>query len=338
MNAPGLDASAREQILHRDVLPLCFPDAPAPQAPSFVLVAGQPGAGRSRASSRLVRDAGTDLAVLNPDDLRTFHPGSLDLQTGADPAASAALAEAVAGWVSACIRYAREHHRSVALEGTFANTEAAAGTAQRFAAEGFTTRVVVVGSRRAESLLSVTSGYLSDVRANRSAVLTSRQVHDEAFGATRRLVASVEGSVWVDRVTVVGRDGSPVFDASRGDGSGFEGATAALAAAHSSRMGRFDATQWLSELHHITDFAATRRGLAADVTELLVDLHETSLREVIPQLHVPAGGKFATAMEQKTVATLVALRKTLPLTPAPTVDLAAPVVVPAGPERAGPSR
>lgn len=337
MNAPGLDTTAREQILHRDILPLYFPDARAPQAPSFVLVAGQPGAGRSRASSRLLRDTGADLAVLNSDDLRAFHPGSLDPQTDADPG-SAALAEAVAGWVSSCIRYAREHRRSVALEGTFANTEAAAGTAQRFAAEGFTTRVVVVGSRRAESLLSVTSGYLSDVRANRPAVLTSRQVHDDALEATRRLVASVEDSAWVDRLTVVGRDGSPVFDASRSDGAGFEGASAALTAAHAARMGRFDAAQWLSELHHVTDFAATRRGLAADITELLVDLHETSLREVIPQLHVPAGGKFATAMEQKTVATLVPLRKTLPLTPTPTVDLAAPVVVPAGPERGGPSR
>jgi hypothetical protein len=73
------------------------------------------------------------------------------------------------------------------------------------------------------------------------------------------------------------------------------------------------------------------------VTELLVDLHETSLREVIPELHVPAGGPFATAMEQKTVAALVALRKNL----APAVgavDIAAPVVVPGGPERGGVSR
>lgn len=336
MNWQALAAEAREQILQRDILPLYFPDARTPESPSFLLVAGQPGAGRARATSRLLRDAEADFAVLNPDDLRAFHPGYLDPGTNADSGASAALAEAVAGWVSSCIRYAREHHRSVVLEGTFANTEAAVGTAQRFAAEGFTTRVVVVGSRRAESLLSVTSSYLSEVRANRRAVFTSRQVHDDALEATRRLVASLEGSAWVERLTVVARDGSPLFDANSSDGSGFDGATAALTAAHAARMGRFDATQWLSELHHVTDFAATRRGLAADVTELLVDLHETSLREVIPQLHVPAGGKFATAMEQKTVATLVALRRTLP--PTATVDLAAPVVVPGGPERGGPSR
>ena len=137
-------------------------------------------------------------------------------------------------------------------------------------------------------------------------------------------------------MTVVGRDGRLIFDATGSDGAGFAGAGAALASAQSERLGRFDATQWLSELHHATQFAATRPGLPAEVAELLVDLHETSLREVIPQLRVPANGKFATAMEQKTVARLVALRQTLP--PARRIDVAAPVVVPDGPGVEGPSR
>lgn len=335
MSPAPLDQSQQDEILRRDILPLYFPDDAAPDRPAFVLVAGQPGSGRSRTAAALAA-GDLDVAVLRGEDLRAFHPAFLEPTVTTDPAALNELGQAVAGWVSGCIRYARENHRSLALEGTFRNVAAAAGTAQRFAAEGFRTRVVVVGSRRAESLLSVTSGYLRDVQTGRGAAPTSRASHDEGFAATRALVASVEESGWADRVTVVGRDGGVVFDGSGAEGVGFAGAGAALVAAQSERLGRFDATQWLSELHHATEFAATRRGLPDEVAELLVELHDVSLREVIPELHVPANGKFATAMERKTVARLVALRQTLP--PARPIDIAAPVIMPGGAGVEGPSR
>lgn len=334
MSPAPLDEGQRDEILRRDILPLYFPDDAAPERPTFVLVAGQPGSGRSRIAAALATED-PDVAVLRGEDLRAFHPAFLEPTATTDPAALSELGQATAGWVSGCIRYARENHRSLALEGTFRNVAAAAGTAQRFAAEGFRTQVVVIGSRRAESLLSVTSGYLQEVQAGRRAAPTSRASHDEGFAATRALVASVEESGWTDRLTVVRRDGGVVFDRP-GAETGFAGGGVGLVAAQSERLGRFDATQWLSELHHATEFAATRRGLPDEVAELLVELHEVSLREVIPELHVPANGKFATVMERKTVARLVALRQTLP--PARPIDIAAPVIVPGGAGVEGPSR
>ncbi|MDR7113756.1 hypothetical protein J2X03_003656 [Microbacterium trichothecenolyticum] len=336
MTPAGLDQVGRDEILRRDVLPLIFPDAAPSDRPTLVLVAGQPGAGRSRAVSALRRVGEPQLAVVRGEELRAFHPAFRDPRSATDPEPSSELAQAVAGWVSGCIRYAREQRRSVVIEGTFGNVTAAAGTAQRFAAEGFRTRVVVVGSSRAESLLSVLSGYLRDVQAGRRATPPSRTTHDEGFAATRSLVASVEESGWTDRLTVVRRDGGVVFDGSGAEGAGFARAGAALVAAQSERLGRFDATQWLSELHHATEFAATRRGLPVEVAELLVELHEVALREVIPELQVPVSGKFATAMERKTVARLVALRQGLP--PARPIDIAAPVIVPGGAGVGGPSR
>lgn len=336
MSPVGLQQSQRDEILRDDILPLYFPEGTETHQPTFMLVAGQPGAGRSRAAASLALKDERDVAVLNGEELRLFHPAFLDPRWATDPEAVSELSQSVAGWVSACIRYAREQRRSLAIEGTFGNVTAAAGTTQRFAAEGFRTRVVVVGSRRAESLLSVLSGYLRDVQAGRRVTPPSRATHDEGLAATRSLAASLEESGWADRLTVVGRDGHLVFDATGFEGLGFAGASAALASAQAERLGRFDATQWLSELHHVTQFAATRPGLPAEVAELLVDLHETSLREVIPQLRVPANGKFATAMEQTTVARLVALRQTPP--PARPINVAAPVIVPDDTGAEGPFR
>ncbi|MDQ7876580.1 zeta toxin family protein [Microbacterium sp. QXD-8] len=331
MSTTVLDDDVRDEILRRDILPLYFPGQGGSPAPTFTLLAGQPGAGRSRVTLPAGGESDAEVVVLNGAELRAFHPAFLGPDVGATE-----VAQAVAGWLRGCIRYAREHHRSIVLEGSFGNVPAAVGTAERFAAEGFTTQLVVVGSTRAESLLSVTSGYLRDVQARRRSTLVRSVDHDDAFHAARRLVESVEQSGWVDRATVVARDGRNMFDATRTE-PGFAGARAALVAAQSTQMGRFDATQWLSELHHVTDYAGSLRSMPDGIGELLVDLHETALREVIPQLHIPVGGKFATAIEQKTVAALVSLRQTVTPAMGP-IDIAAPVIVPGGPERGGVSR
>lgn len=336
MSTAMTNGTARSEILRRDIVPFVFPEQPPGGTPSLVLVAGQPGAGRARAVSALVRDGGEDLAVLTTEDLRAFLPPS-PTQPASDEEPEALSGRDLTGWMASSIRYARENRRSLLLDGTFGDVGAAEGLVGRFATEGFSSRVVVVGSRRAESLLSVTSDYLRSIQARRPTALMTREIHDEGFAATRALVASLEQSAWADRLTVAARDGGVVFDEVRSVGADrFEGASAALVAAQSVRMSRFDATQWLSELHHATEFAAARRRLPVEVIELLVDLHEVSLREVIPELHVPATAKFATAIEQKTVAKLVALRQSLPQPQH--IDLAAPTARPAEPDRGGMSR
>ncbi|WXH18257.1 zeta toxin family protein [Microbacterium sp. LTA6] len=301
------------------------------------MLSGQPGAGRSRAIGQIATAPGAYIATLNGEDLRAFHPHFLKLVAARSPEASAVLSRATAGWVRDCVRFARENHRSLLLEGTFHDPSVATATAARFASEGFTTHIVVVASRRAESLMSVVSRYLREVHAGTPAQYTSLATHDRGFTATRSLVATIEESASVDRLTVLGRNGRVAFDAQRaGATDAFAGAGAALAAAQSARMIRFDATQWLSELHHVTDFATSRRDLSPGVTESLVELHAIAMDEVIPELHVPMGGKFATVMEQKVSARLELLRRSLRTEES--VDAAAPILVPGGPERGWLSR
>lgn len=338
MSGWEFEDAERDEILTRRILPMYFTSSPPfDKPPSLVLLSGQPGAGRSRATGSLIAEHGSDLAVVSGDDLRAFHPRFPDLVSARSPEAVDGIARATAGWLRDCIRYARENQRSLLLEGAFQDPAVAVATAERFAMADFHTRIVVVASRRAESLLTVESRYLRDVHRSVPARLVDRDAHDRAFASTRALVAALEDATTVDRLTVLSRAGQVVFDARRADGEdAFHGAGAALEATQSARMSRFDATQWLSELHHMTEFAASRRDLPRGVTELLVELHEIALREVIPELHVPSDGKFTIAIEQKTVARLVDLRRSLPREQA--VDVAAPVVAPVGPERGGISR
>lgn len=338
MSGGELEARERDAILARDVLPLVFQDSTRPEdSPSLTLLAGQPGAARLRAARALVVDYGQAPAIVGADDLRAFHPRFAELANASTPGSLDGVTRATAAWLRDCIRYARENKRSLILEGGFQDPAVAVATTERFAAEGFQTRVVVVASRRAESLLSTASLYLRNVHAGTLARFVSRDAHDRALEATRALAAGAAHSASVDRLTVIGRTGDFVFDALRADGDEeFHGVGSALEAEQSARLTRFDATQWLSELHHMTDFAMTRRDLPRGVTELLFELHEVALREVIPELHVPRDGKFISAIEQKTAERLSELERALPREDV--VDLAAPVATPVGPERGGISR
>lgn len=338
MSGWELEARERDAILAHDVLPLVFQDSTHPEdSPSLTLLAGQPGAARLRATRALVVDHGQVPAVVGADNLRAFHPRFAELSTGTTAEALDGVTRATATWMRDCIRYAREKRRSLVLEGAFQDPAVAIGTTERFAAAGFQTRVVVVASRRAASLLSVASLYLSNVHADKLARLVSREAHDRAFQATGALAAEAVNPASVGRLTVIGRAGDPVFDANRHDGeAAFAGAGSALEAEQSARLTRFDATQWLSELHHMTDFAMTRRDLPLGITELLLELHEVALREVIPELHVPSDSKFISAIEQKTITRLGDLQRSLPREEI--VDPAAPVVTPVGPDRGGISR
>lgn len=333
-----LDDVEHDTILKRSVLPYHFPVSEVESSqPALILLAGQPGAGRARATRSLIADHGPDVAVVSSEDLRAFHPRFSQLASNHGPDALEGVTRATAGWIRDCIRYARENERSLLLEGAFQDPAVALGAAQRFAAAGFQTRIAIVASRRAESLLSVASLYLSNVRTGRLARLVSREAHDRAFRATHVLATGAANSASVDRLTVIGRNGDMVFDAHRADGNtAFVGAGAAVESEQSARLTRFDATQWLSELHHMTDFAMTRRDLPRGAAELLVELHEVALREVIPELHVPTDGKFISAIEQRTSARLSELQRSLPREQV--IDLAAPVVTPTGPERGGISR
>ncbi|MCR2811280.1 MULTISPECIES: zeta toxin family protein [unclassified Microbacterium] len=338
MTNPAPTAVPRDDVFAREIRPLLFPDGDDRNTdPVFVLLSGQPGSGVGRATGRLRAELGGDAAVLSAELLRPFHPRFAEASASGSMESSRELSEATAEWLRAGMRFAREHHRSLILEGSFANPATALGLVQRFRTDGFATRVVVVAARRAESLLSTVSGYLRAVEAGRAGGLVSREIHDQGFAGTGALAAAAEKSDAVDRVTVLDRVGAAAFDAVRtGVDRPFQGAAAALRAAQSQRLSSLESAQWLSELRRVTEFAATLRNVPRPVTEVLIDLHETALREIIPELPVPSGSRVVAAQEHRSASDLVTLRKLL-VAERP-VDATGPVVVPAGPEHGGPSR
>lgn len=318
-------------VLNRDVIPVLFPSAAPEAAATLTLLHNPVGAGGARATARLAADV-PGQGVLSAADLRAFHPGAAD--AGAEEDSEAA--EAVAGWFGACMAYAREHRRSLLIEGAFLTPAVAMGTAKSFAAAGFATRLAVVASSRAETLLSTVSQHLRTVGSRRPASLSTRAARDRDWNSTAGLVAEVADSTAVDRLQIFGRTGNIEADVTPSSTRGAATAQAALRAAQERPFTPLQAVQWLSELRRMTDFVDSRRSPMTEEREALVELHVLAIREVVPALPVPAGSEVVSREEGRLASELVRLRRSIPASPRP--DATGPVISGPGRGPEGPSR
>jgi hypothetical protein len=313
------------------VVPLVFPDvAGADQSATLILLAGQSGAGVGRATGRLRAEHGAGLAVLSAPDLRVIAD---TITPGRD---SAVVDGTVAGWLRDCLAYARTNQRSLLLEGNFAAPDAALAVVRRFARDGFATRVVMISVSRAESLLALASDHLSQRRDGQRARLVDTAAHDATFEGLRGL-AEKAGGEGVDRVTVIDRRGAVRFDtAASGSGWAPGEVGRALSDAQREPLTSLEATQWLSELRRVTDYALSLREPSRPVVEMLVELHALALADVVPRLPVPKGSTMVSRQENRHATQLVALKRLVE--PPVRVVAPAPDLTPAGPSRGGPSR
>ena len=69
----------RQQIFEEQIVPIVFPQPSPAGTPTLLLLTGQPGAGMSRATGRLLAESPDDMVALSGDDLRAFHPHFLAL-------------------------------------------------------------------------------------------------------------------------------------------------------------------------------------------------------------------------------------------------------------------
>ncbi|HBR89479.1 MAG: hypothetical protein CMF56_12885 [Leifsonia sp.] len=309
------------------VAPILFGATTAPEVePSLMVVSGQPGSGKSAAIAAMTRSVEHPPAVVSADSLAAFHPDFLESRRWHPVEAQGALAPLVADWLSEALDYARQHRRSLIIEGPFRNSGPVFGTADSFAEHGFLTEVVVVAARRHESLLAAASRYLDLRRRGRPALFTDRGTHDRGWIGTQALVRDAEATAPIDRLTIVDHGGATRFEGTRA--GGFTGATTALASVESAPVSTLRAAEWFSELRRITEYARSARELEPAVADVLVELHELALTDVLPAMNVRPGSSFFIEQQRRLEGELESLRQDATPDPSPTIEPPVPIVAP----------
>lgn len=301
---------------------------PAPH-PALVLLAGASGAGAGRAIARVRRMHGGSLVPISSEVLQAFHPRYLKPSFRASTEGQKELSRAAASWLQASIAHARENRYSLLLEGAFRSPSTALAVARRFADSNYQVHVVVAAIRSEESLLSATSRSLRQMQQRRQSQFITSAENERSLADVYALVSASVADSAVDRVSVIGRRGQTVLDAHRADATAMADVSAAFRASCSERMSALEATQWLSELRHMTAYAQSLRSIPDAAVESIIELHEMAIRKVVPDLPVPPDSKVVPIQLASLRSSLAALKQRADRYDSP--DIAAPIVIPSTP-------
>lgn len=153
------------------------------ELPRAVLLAGQPGAGKTRLSSLAVSLMGGDAAFINADDYRRYHPGyrALYAEYGSDyviltGAFSSAVTERL-------IQRLSDHHLNLVVEGTGRTVDVPKRTAELLTGKGYAVELGVIAARPEVSLCSTLLRFYQMNEGGTIPRSTAVPAHDEIVAA-----------------------------------------------------------------------------------------------------------------------------------------------------------
>lgn len=225
----SLSEQELQAIWTSDIQPDVFRHAQRSESPTTVLVGGQPGAGKSRASQIAVARGEGHVVVLGVDNYREFHPDYRRVLADDPLRMPDVTAEASGRWMQMCIEHARENNYSVLMEGTWRNAQVPLETARAARKDGRRVDAVVVAVQPEVSRLGTMERYYRAVLAGKDARWTPPEAHDAAVANLPGTVEAVAMSGDVDSLRVVDRHGATLFHSDRPPSpERAQGATAAL--------------------------------------------------------------------------------------------------------------
>ncbi|MFE6872270.1 zeta toxin family protein [Kitasatospora sp. NPDC057692] len=268
--APGVDyhrlsADEHRFVFDAMVVPTMLNTIVSQEKPVVVYVAGQPGAGKTRAA-HLVRRSVNRPVHLTGDDFKVLHPDYLQLLRTDPRRASEPIRADYRAWQAEAEAWVRERHGNLVIEITPADPEKCAAEAEKFRQAGYRVELLVLAVRAADSRQGTADRYARLSARGLPARFTTRTGHDTHYRALPDVVAAVEDRAAVDQVTVMRRDTSalyrsrPAADA-RGRRTGY-GAAAALLAEQARPYTDEEAAR----------FWAVQRGLHAAMPQYRDDL------------------------------------------------------------------
>ncbi len=182
------------------------------ERPHAILLAGQPGAGKTELSSMLVSLFDSGAAFLNGDDYRRYHPNYRRLYTefGSDyvqmtSAFSSAITERLIETLS-------DHRLNLVIEGTGRTVDVPRATAERLTGKGYTVEMAVIAARPEVSLVSTLRRFY---RMNTQGTIpraTALTAHDAVVDALPFNLDSLLRLPSIARISIWDRELIQLFD------------------------------------------------------------------------------------------------------------------------------
>lgn len=187
--------------------------------PRAVLLAGQPGAGKTRLSSLAVSLMDGDAAFINADDYRRYHPNYRTLYTefGSD---CVGLTGAFSSAVTEClIQRLSDSRFNLVIEGTGRTVDVPRRTAELLTAKGYTVELGVIAARPEVSLCSTLLRFYQMNEGGTIPRSTAVPIHDEIVAALPGNLDTLTALDCISRLRIWDRNLTLLFDSAADAGS-----------------------------------------------------------------------------------------------------------------------
>ena len=182
------------------------------ERPTAILLAGQPGAGKSSLTEQAEIDCENigGAVTVDIDDLRESHPEYTALGLRNDRTASGLVQHDASKWGDELLQDAMKNNRNIILDGPMRSPEGSAKLCRELKANGYRVDVRAMAVRQEDSKLGIHARF-EDVKAGgHSGRWVPEQIHDQAYTGMRDSIEKLNTPELTDNVEVYGRslDGS----------------------------------------------------------------------------------------------------------------------------------
>ena len=180
--------------------------------PLAVLLAGQPGAGKTELSTMLLSQMRGDAAVINGDDYRRYHPNYRKLYAayGSDSVSmTSAFSSAV---TEGLIRQLSNAGRNLVIEGTGRTVEVPRFTAELSTGKGYRVEIAVIAARPEVSLASTLLRFYQMNEGGTIPRSTALEAHDGIVRALPGNLDALRTLPCISRVSIWDRELTLLYD------------------------------------------------------------------------------------------------------------------------------
>lgn len=178
---------------------------------AVIMVAAQPGAGKTRA----IYDARAGHPGAFPvvgDDFRPFHPAYTQLMRDDPLHMPDATAQAAGRWVEMSLDRLKEQRSSLIIETTMRHPDATERTLNGFKRAGYRAEAIIVATPPELSLMGTLTRYVDQASRQGEGRWVDPKAHDEAMAQMPRTLAGQMAKGNIDHVTVTNRAGDTLYD------------------------------------------------------------------------------------------------------------------------------
>ena len=209
--AAAFSEAAVSKILERE-LALALSCCHRQEYPVAILLAGQPGAGKTELSTMLLSQMRGDAAFINGDDYRRCHPNYQKLYAayGSDSvsmtsAFSSAVTEGLIGQLS-------DAGRNLVIEGTGRTVEVPKSTAELLTGKGYRVEIAVIAARPEVSLASTLLRFYQMNEGGTIPRSTALEAHDNIVSVLPENLDALWTLSSISRVSIWDRELTLLYD------------------------------------------------------------------------------------------------------------------------------